>query len=94
MSDFIARDAVYHTISSDDTLSSYEKLYFRLIVSKIPSEAVVPVQYGRWVFDTDGGTYCSRCNKRVRNVTGGINVPVDLSRFPYCPNCGVEMVKV
>lgn len=54
MSDFIARDDVYHTISSDETLSSYEKLYFRLIVSKIPSEAVVPVQYGRWIFDTDG----------------------------------------
>ena len=52
---------------------------------------VAPVWHGRWIEESDGGTRCSVCNKRVRDVTGGGDVPVDLSDMPYCPKCGTKM---
>lgn len=51
----------------------------------------VPVRHGRWIKESDGGTRCSVCNKRVRDVTGGWDEPVDLSDMPYCPKCGARM---
>ena len=55
------------------------------------SSDVEPVQRGRWIKESDGGTRCSVCNKRVRDVTGGWDEPVDLSDMPYCPKCGARM---
>ena len=52
---------------------------------------VAPVRHGRWIKESDGGTRCSVCNKRVRDVTGGGDEPVDLSDMPYCPKCGAKM---
>lgn len=52
---------------------------------------VAPVRHGRWIFEPDGGTRCSECNKRVRDVTGGLNAPVNLCELPYCPKCGAKM---
>ena len=60
-------------------------------INKIPSEDVAPVRHGRWIKESDGGTRCSVCNKRVRDVTGGGDEPVDLSDMPYCPKCGAKM---
>lgn len=55
------------------------------------SADVAPVRHGRWIKESDGGTRCSVCNKRVRDVTGGGDEPVDLSYMPYCPKCGAKM---
>ena len=52
---------------------------------------VAPVRHGVWIKESDGGTRCSVCNKRVRYVTGGWYEPVDLSDMPYCPKCGAKM---
>ena len=56
-----------------------------------PAANVAPVRHGRWIKESDGGTRCSVCNKRVRNVTGGLYEPVDLSDMPYCLKCGAKM---
>ena len=56
-----------------------------------PAADVAPVRHGRWIKESDGGTMCSVCNKRVRDVTGGWDEPVDLSDMPYCPKCGARM---
>lgn len=61
------------------------------VVAEMPAADVAPVRHGRWIFEPDGGTRCSECNKRVRDVTGGLNAPVDLSELPYCPKCGAKM---
>lgn len=58
---------------------------------KLIAADIAPVRHGRWIFEPDGGTRCSECNKRVRDVTGGLNAPVDLSELPYCPKCGAKM---
>lgn len=60
-------------------------------VDAIPAADVAPVRHGRWIKESDGGTRCSVCNKRVRDVTGGGDEPVDLSDMPYCPKCGAKM---
>lgn len=60
-------------------------------VENIIAADVAPVRHGRWFFEPDGGTRCSECNKRVRDVTGGLNAPVDLSELPYCPKCSAKM---
>ena len=60
-------------------------------ISDMPAADVAPVMHGRWIKESDGGTRCSVCNKRVRNVTGGWYEPVDLSDMPYCPKCGAKM---
>ena len=60
-------------------------------ISDMPAADVAPVMHGRWIKESDGGTRCSVCNKRVRNVTGGWYEPVDLSDMPYCPKCGARM---
>lgn len=56
-----------------------------------PYADIVPVRHGRWIKESDGGTKCSVCNKRVRDVTDGVDEPVDLSEMPYCPKCGARM---
>ena len=60
-------------------------------IKNMPAADVAPVRHGRWIKESDGGTRCSVCNKRVRNVTGGWYEPVDLSDMPYCPKCGAKM---
>ena len=61
------------------------------LLDEIPAADVAPVRHGRWIRESDGGTRCSVCNKRVRDVTGGAYAPVDLSDMPYCPKCGAKM---
>ena len=65
--------------------------YATLILREAPTVDAVPVRHGRWIKESDGGTRCSVCNKRVRNVAGGWYEPVDLSDMPYCPKCGAKM---
>lgn len=67
---------------SDDTPCDFRE---------VASADVAPVQYGQWINEPDGGTLCSACNQRVRDVTGGRSEPVDLSNLPYCPKCGARM---
>lgn len=74
------------------------KNYYRMLLcmseryaEKLIANDVAPVRHGRWIFEPDGGTRCSECNKRVRDVTGGQSEPVDLSNLPYCPKCGARM---
>ena len=62
-----------------------------IAIGKTPDADVAPVRHGRWIKESDGGTRCSVCNKRVRNVTGGWYEPVDLSDMLYCPKCGAKM---
>ena len=61
------------------------------ILETAPTVDAVPVKRGRWIKESDGGTRCSVCNKRVRDVSGGWDEPVDLSDMPYCPKCGARM---
>lgn len=61
------------------------------IINQFPAADVAPVRHGRWIKESDGGTRCSVCNKRVRDATGGGDAPVDLSDMPYCPKCGAKM---
>ena len=61
------------------------------VLESLPAADVEPVRHGRWIKESDGGTRCSVCNKRVRDVTGGWDEPVDLSDMPYCPKCGTRM---
>lgn len=61
------------------------------IINQFPAADVAPVRHGRWIKESDGGTRCSVCNKRVRDVTGGGDEPVDLSDMSYCPKCGAKM---
>ena len=61
------------------------------IINQFPAADVATVRHGRWIKESDGGTRCSVCNKRVRDVTGGGDEPVDLSDMPYCPKCGAKM---
>ena len=61
------------------------------LLDEIPAADVATVRHGRWIKESDGGTRCSVCNKRVRDVTGGGDEPVDLSDMPYCPKCGAKM---
>lgn len=94
MDEYIKREAaidavldVYYDIPDIDL--SGEK--FEAAILKIPAADVEPVRHGRWIKESDGGTRCSVCNKRVRDVTGGWDEPVDLSDMPYCPKCGARM---
>ena len=67
---------------------------FKKAIKKMPKGIIAdvePVKRGRWIKESDGGTRCSVCNKRVRDVTGGWEEPVDLSDMPYCPKCGARM---
>ena len=69
---------------------------FKKAIKKMPKGIiadVAPVRHGRWIKESDGGTRCSVCNKRVRDVTGGWDEPVDLSDMPYCPKCGARMIE-
>lgn len=69
-------------------------LLWRLIdpvIKIVPVADVAYVQHGRWIEESDGGTRCSVCNKRVRDATGGRDDPVNLSKMPYCPKCGAKM---
>ena len=61
------------------------------MLESLPAADVEPVKRGSWIKESDGGTRCSVCNKRVRDVTGGWDEPVDLSDMPYCPKCGARM---
>ena len=58
---------------------------------EVASDDVAPVRHGQWIDEPDGGTMCSACNQRVREVTGGRSEPVDLSNLPFCPKCGARM---
>lgn len=77
--------------------SSYQEGYNRGLdcasheIGKLQAADVAPVRHGQWIDEPDGGTMCSACNQRVREVTGGRSNPVDLSNLPYCPKCGARM---
>ena len=45
----------------------------------------------RYSMESDGGTRCSSCKKKVHDTTNGCYEPVDLSEMPYCPKCGAIM---
>lgn len=49
------------------------------------------VRHGHWIMESDGGTRCSACKKKVHDATDGSYTPVDLSEMPYCPKCGAKM---
>ena len=89
MTEYIEREAAIeaakHAWAKDLEPSQYIEI--------IPAADVEPVKRGRWIKESDGGTRCSVCNKRVRvrDVTGGWDEPVDLSDMPYCPKCGARM---
>lgn len=90
MAEYIEREAVLKEAESRiiwvaTTMEVYE------LIRDAPAADVAPVRHGRWIKESDGGTRCSVCNKRVRDVTGGGDEPVDLSYMPYCPKCGAKM---
>ena len=84
-------------IDANALIAEYDRVHIgepgkaRKLIEDAPTVDAVPVKRGRWIKESDGGTRCSVCNKRVRDVTGGLDEPVDLSDMPYCPKCGARM---
>ena len=84
-------------IDANALIAEYDRVHVgepgkaRKLIEDAPTVDAVPVKRGRWIKESDGGTRCSVCNKRVRDVTGGWDEPVDLSDMPYCPKCGARM---
>ena len=100
MAEYIDREEVYknackrcknHGIEVGSCFSEEPCEVLILAFVNAPSADVATVRHGRWIFEPDGGTRCRECNKRVRDVTGGLNAPVDLSALPYGPKCGAKM---
>lgn len=90
MAEYIKKDDVLKEIESVDIWSlPYGDLYEA--VQDMSSADVALVRHGRWIKESDGGTRCSVCNQRVRDVTDGVDEPVNLSDMPYCPKCGARM---
>ncbi len=90
MAEYIEREAAIAAITSDPPDAHYPHWYADKIKA-ITAADVATARHGRWIKESDGGTRCSFCNKRVRDVTGGWDEPVDLSDMPYCPKCGARM---
>ena len=94
MAEYIERedaiDAVLIAYFNTPKINLNGELFYNAIRKLQPAD-VEPVKRGRWIKESDGGTRCSACNKRVRDVTGGLDEPVDLSDMPYCPKCGARM---
>ena len=92
MAEYITKEQVIDWFSPYGHLD--KPIPFETLVSDLrgmKAADVEPVKRGRWIKESDGGTRCSACNKRVRDVTGGLDEPVDLSDMPYCPKCGARM---
>ena len=64
------------------------------IIEHTETVDAVPVLHGHWIMESDGGTRCSSCKKKVHDTTDGGYAPVDLSEMPYCPWCGSIMGEV
>ena len=68
-SDFLsARDAIERAVK---------------VLESLPAADVEPVRHGRWIKESDGGTRCSVCNKRVRDVREKL---VELLKTNACPS--------
>ena len=92
MTEYITKEQVIDWFSPYGHLD--KPIPFETLVSDLrgmKAADVEPVKRGRWIKESDGGTRCSARNKRVRDVTGGLDEPVDLSDMPYCPKCGARM---
>ena len=92
MAEYVTKEQVIDWLSPYGHLD--KPIPFETLVSDLrgmKAADVEPVKRGRWIKESDGGTRCSACNKRVRDVTGGLDEPVDLSDMPYCPKCGARM---
>lgn len=81
----------YEFPTASGGFDEYARMIVPNTIKNMPAADVAPVRHGRWIKESDGGTRCSVCNKRVRDVTGGWDEPVDLSDMPYCPKCGARM---
>ena len=90
MDEYISKKDILQMIESTAMWNRSFSVLYEDIEDMKPAN-VSPVRHGRWIKESDGGTRCSVCNKRVRDVTGGWNEPVDLSDMPYCPKCGARM---
>jgi len=59
------------------------------VLAIIPAADVQPVRHGRWMSGKEPvgpvSIFVPHCS-----VCGAI-VPVDISRYKYCPNCGAKM---
>ena len=92
MAEYIEREAELREAESRIMWGASAAAVYESILD-VPAADVAPVRHGRWIKESDGGTRCSVCNKRVRDVTGGWDEPVDLSDMPYCPKCGARMIE-
>ena len=77
----------------------------RELIVNAPSVNVVPVRYGRWIWDNDavdwglGAWVRSECHGRNENIHAGKPGRDDtIGKYPYawagsqfCPNCGAKM---
>ena len=91
MAEYIEREAAQTSCRKYSFAESYDAFAVDCILKAIPAADVATVRHGRWIKESDGGTRCSVCNKRVIDVTGGWYEPVDMSDMPYCPKCGAKM---
>ena len=92
LTEFCYEQTVSKYLSVDDCLVARGAIERAIkVLESLPAADVEPVKRGSWIKESDGGTRCSVCNKRVRDVTGGWDEPVDLSDMPYCPKCGARM---
>lgn len=60
------------------------KSVIKIIKKDIPAADVVPAVHAAWIFSDDGSyPYCSNCIEKSK----------DGKTTPFCPNCGVKMIK-
>lgn len=89
MDEYIKREEAYYAFYTEDTLSGYEKAYYREIIKNVPAADVSPVRHGVWEYEpptinTYGMLKCSKCgwwtlDQSVCDV------------YHYFPNCGCKM---
>ena len=97
MDEYIGREAVCRSFSTDDTLSGYEKAYCREIIKKIPATDVAPVRHGKWLnFYGDFSTAeCSLCAElyEVSPYEHPRKEFFDAFKefYNFCPSCGAKM---
>lgn len=86
-----ANSLIEYWLQNGENEYVYDTNAFIESVDNAPTVDAEPVRHGRWVMESDGGTRCSSCKKKVHDTTNGCYEPVDLSEMPYCPKCGAKM---
>lgn len=86
---YIKKDAIFKLIESMPLVDMNLPVEFMKALYDIPAADVAPVRHGRWEVEENWEigygvlvNVCTAC---------GCIVPVNTSRYRYCPHCGAAM---